>query len=72
MLTSTSLVGGPCLRPTSRRVLEDAFGTGVMDELTASDQPLRHGDFAPRTEAVRELGGRRFGIGHGSGIVHEA
>ncbi|HKT33361.1 MAG TPA: hypothetical protein VJR03_00930 [Nitrospira sp.] len=70
-MTSTSLVGSFRLRPTSRRVLEDAFGTGVMDELAAGDQPLRHGDFAPRTKAVRKVGGGRFGIGHGSGIVHE-
>ncbi|UVT15969.1 MAG: hypothetical protein H8K04_19615 [Nitrospira sp.] len=37
----------------SGRVLEKAFGAGVVDELVAADQPFLHGNAAPGTEAIR-------------------
>ena len=67
-----SLVRGGRSGPASRRVLENAFGAGVMNELSAGDQSLLHGHLAPRAQAVGNLGGGRFGTGcHGSGILHE-
>jgi hypothetical protein len=61
-----SQVRGWRLGPSSHRMLEDAFRTGVMDKLPAGDQPFFHGHLAPRAEAVGEIGGGRFGAdGHG-------
>jgi len=66
------LVRGGRSGPASRRVLENTFGTGVMDELPAGDQSFLHGHLAPGAQAVGDLGGGRFGTGcHGSGIFHE-
>ena len=67
-----SLVRGGGSGPASRRMLENAFGTGVMDELATGDQALLHGHLAPRAQAVGDLGGGRFGAGcHSSDIFHE-
>ena len=52
-----SAVSGLRLRPAARRVLEDAFGAGVMDELSAGDQSCVHGYLAPCAEAVGKVGG---------------
>ena len=40
----------------SGRVLKDAFRAGVVDELVAADQAFLHGDPAPGTEPVGEVG----------------
>lgn len=53
---------GRRLGASSGRMLEDAGGAGVMDELPAGDQPFPHGDLAPGAEAVWEVG-RRLGRG---------
>ena len=67
-----SLLTGGGFRTAPRRVLEDALGTGVMDELSAGHQPLLHGHLAPRAETVGDVGRGSFGGGgHGSGIVPE-
>ena len=54
------------------RMLKDALGTGVMNELTAPHQALGHRDFAPGTESIRHIspvaGGDRLRkgcVGHG-------
>jgi hypothetical protein len=61
-----SLFRGSRFGPASRRVLEDAFRTRVMNELPAGDQPLFHGHFAPRAETVGEIRRARVGGGiHG-------
>jgi hypothetical protein len=46
---------GGGLGPAPRRVLEDAFGAGVMDELPAGDQPLLHGHLAPGAQAIGDV-----------------
>jgi hypothetical protein len=55
-----SLLTGGGFRTAPRRVLEDALGTGVMDELSAGHQPLLHGHLAPRAETVRDVERGRF------------
>jgi hypothetical protein len=42
------------LRPEPCGVLEDALGTGVMQELISADETLLHFDFAPGAEPVRQ------------------
>jgi hypothetical protein len=47
-------------------VLEDTFRTGVVNELPAGDESFLHWHFAPRAEAVGEIGGGRYeGGSHG-------
>ena len=48
--------GGSWLGASSGRMLEDTGGASVMNELAAGDQSFPHGDLAPCTEAVREVG----------------
>ena len=68
MAASMSLFRSLGLGPASRRVLENAFGTSVMNELSAGDQSFLHGDFAPGAQAVGQVGGGRFCIGHGPAL----
>ena len=53
--TSSSMGRSRRLGPAPRRVLEDAFGAGVMDELPAGNQPLLHRHLAPGTEAIGNI-----------------
>ena len=48
------LGGSGGLRSQSGGVLEDALGAGVMKELFAAHQALRHRHLAPGAEAVRQ------------------
>lgn len=41
------------------RVLEDALGAGIVDELAAGHEPFPHRDFAPGAESVGNIGVRR-------------
>jgi hypothetical protein len=59
-------VSGGWFWSASRRVLEDAFRAGVMNELPAGHQSFVHGYLAPGAEAVRNVSGGRLGTGsHG-------
>jgi len=48
-----SKVIGLWLWGQAARVLKDALGAGVMDELLSSDQSFGHEHFAPGAEAIR-------------------
>jgi hypothetical protein len=57
------------LSGTFGRVLEDAFGAGVMDESAACDHPFGHRHLAPGTEAIGKVGEGRRGDGVRCGSV---
>ena len=48
---------GGGLGPALRCMLKDAFGTGVMDKLSAGDQSLFHRHLAPGAETIRNVTG---------------
>lgn len=41
-----------CLRLDAARVLKNAFGAGVVNEMFAANQPFSHEYFAPGAEAI--------------------